>query len=194
MWKARTVCRPYAAITVSLVVTVLPMGAEVVPCPTVPERTCQSDERRGRGRGISEEAPGALGASRTKVRTAGRGKPVRAAGSSVLKFDIAALFNRHLLERFHRALQQRDVVGIPRLAVKAAARGLGACDAFLLLADLATRQMFEGRGRNVAWGNVIGLACARAGERGEAGGKACAKAHDFARSGWWRRRHLHAAT
>src|SRR5262249_49358095 len=79
--------------------------------------------------------------------------------------------------------QQRDVVGISGLAVEAAARGLGACDAFLLLADLATRQMFKGRGRNVGWGNIIGPACARAGERGEAGGKACAKAHDFARSG-----------
>src|SRR5262249_60698815 len=57
----------------------------------------------------------------------------RAAPSSVLKFDIAVLFNRHLLERFHRAFQQRDVVGISGLAVEAAARGLGACDAFLLL-------------------------------------------------------------
>src|SRR5262249_39112452 len=52
-----------------------------------------------------------------------------AAASSVLKFDIAVLFNRHLLERFHRALQQSGVVGIPRLAVETAARGLGASDA-----------------------------------------------------------------
>src|SRR5207253_498863 len=110
---------------------------------------------------------------------------VRAAASSVLKFDIAVLFNRHLLERFHRAFQQRDVVGNPRLAVETAARGLGARDTLLLLADLATRQMFEGRGRNVGWGNIIGLACARARERGESSGNVCAKAHDFARSGLW---------
>src|ERR1700757_4816359 len=109
-------------------------------------------------------------------------KPACAAASSVLKFDIAVLFNRHLLERFHRAFQQRDVVGIPRLAVDAAARGLGARDTLLLLADLATRQMFEGRGRNVGWGNIIGLACARARERGESSGNVSAKAHGFARS------------
>jgi hypothetical protein len=116
------------------------------------------------------------------------------AASSVLKFDIAVLFNRNLLERFHRAFQQRDVVGIPRLAVDAAARGLGARDTLLLLADLATRQMFEGRGRNVGGGNIIGLACAGACERGESSGNVCAKARDFARSGLWQRRRLHAAT
>ena len=55
----------------------------------------------------------------------------------MLKVDIAVLCNRHLLERFHRAFQQSDVVGIPRLAVETAARGLGARDALLLLADLA---------------------------------------------------------
>src|SRR5262249_23706670 len=112
------------------------------------------------------------------------GKPARAAASSVLKFDIAVLFNRHLLERFHRALQQRDVVGIPRLAVEAAARGLGAGDAFLLLADLATRQMFKGRGRNVAWGNIIGLACARTWEGRGGGGQRCGTSRGFWKGRW----------
>src|SRR5262249_60640365 len=49
--------------------------------------------------------------------------------SSVLKFDIAILFNRHLLERLHRAFKQRHVVGISRLAVLTAARGRGAVGA-----------------------------------------------------------------
>src|SRR5262249_57735555 len=105
------------------------MSAEVVPSPTVPERTCQSDERghvgaipiHGHGcrgpravRGVSEDGPGGL-ASESKV-----GKTRSA--SSVLKFDIAILFNRHLLERLHRAFEQRDVVRIPPLVCQATAR------------------------------------------------------------------------
>src|SRR5262249_23252059 len=182
---ARTVGGPYAAITVSLVVTVLPMSAEVVPSATVPERTCQSDERcyagatpiHGHGcrgpravRGVAEDGPGGL-ASESKV-----GKTRSA--SSVLKFDIAILFNRHLLERLHRAFEQRDVVGIAWLAIQAAARGLGAGDALLLLADLATRQIFKGRGRNVGRRGIVEMACARADERGESSSNVCAKAHD----------------
>src|SRR5262245_36133586 len=122
-----------------------------------------------------------LASSRIKTGTAGRGKPARAAASSVLKFDIAVLFNRHLLERFHRALQQSRVVGIPRLAVETAARGLGASDAFLLLAELATRQIFEGRGRNVGRRGGVDVALARAGERGEPSSNECAKAHEVVR-------------
>src|SRR5262249_45047821 len=109
------------------------------------------------------------------------GKPACAAASSVLKFDIAVLFNRHLLERFHRALQQSGVVGIPWLAVETAARGLGASDAFLFLAELATRQIFKGRGRNVGRCGGVEVACARAGERGKSGSNECAKAHEVVR-------------
>src|SRR5262249_35201506 len=187
---ARTVGGLYAAITVSLVVTVLPMSAEVVPSPTVPERTCQSDERghvgaipiHGHGcrgpravRGVSEEAPGGLASRRL-----GSGSKVAQPrpASSVLKFDIAILFKRHLLERLHRAFEQRHVVGIARLAVQTAARGLGAGDALLLLADLATGQIFKGRGRNVSRRRGVEVAGARARERGESGSDVCAKAHE----------------
>src|SRR5262245_57522863 len=104
-----------------------------------------------------------------------------AAASSVLKFEIAVLFNRHLLERFHRALEQSGVVGIPGLAVETTARGLGASDAFLLLAELATRQMFEGRGRNVGRSGGVDVALARAGERGEPSSNECAKVHEVVR-------------
>src|SRR5262245_64881833 len=177
------------------------MSAEVVPSPTVPERTCQSDERghvgaipiHGHGcrgpravRGVSEDGPGGL-ASESKV-----GKTRSA--SSVLKFDIAVLFNRHLLERLHRTFQQSDVVGSARLAIQTAARGLGASDALLLLAELATRQIFKGGGRNVGRRGGVEVACARAGERGKSGSNECAKAHEVVKRGLRRPGHLHAAT
>src|SRR5262245_11749984 len=114
--------------------------------------------------------------SRTKTGTASRGNRHAAAASSVLKFDIAVLFNRHLLERLHRTFQQSDVVGSARLAIQTAARGLGASDALLLLADLAARQIFKGRGRNVGRRGGVEVACARAGERGESNGNICVKA------------------
>src|SRR5262245_30371222 len=130
--------------------------------------------------GISEGARAGWGRAVPRPRPQLGETGAGAAASSVLKFDIAVLFNRHLLERFHRALQQSGVVGIPRLAVEMAARGLGASDALLFLAELATRQIFKGGGRNVDWGNVIGLARAPAGERCESSRNVCAKAHDVA--------------
>src|SRR5262249_33253372 len=96
--------------------------------------------------------------------------------------------------RLHRALQQSGVVGIPRLAVQTAARGLGAGDPLLLLAELATRQIFKGRGRNVGRGGGVEVACTRARERRESGRNECAKAHDVVTWGLSRPGHLHAAT
>jgi hypothetical protein len=79
----------------------------------------------------------------------------------VLKFDIATFFDRYLLERLHRSLQQTDLLGIGRFAALHV-RSLLARDAFLLLADLAARQVLERRGRDVDGIDGVGIGCARA--------------------------------
>src|SRR6516225_7625808 len=136
----------------------------------VARRGCGWESPRKRRAGWQRAAPRLL----PQVGGNRRARPA----SSVLKFDIAILFNRHLLERLHRAFEQRHVVGIARLAVQTAARGLGAGDALLLHADLATRQIFKGRRRNVGRRGIVEMTGARAGERGESGSNVWAKAHD----------------
>src|SRR5262249_51154373 len=96
--------------------------------------------------------------------------------SSVLKFDIAIFFDRYLLERLHRSLQQTDLLGIGCFAVLHV-RSLRAGDAFLLLADLAARQVLEGRGRDVGGIDEVGIGCARADDCRDCKSNVNAKAH-----------------
>src|SRR5262249_26011218 len=127
--------------------------------------------------------------SRARVgRARARDKSSR---SSVLKLDIAALFNRYSFERVHRSLQHTEpVVGIGRLAILAArslaarslaARSLLTSDAFCLLAELTARQVLKCRGINVDRVNAgDGLVCAGAEDCNNSDGDECAKAHGSA--------------
>src|SRR5262249_4693908 len=96
--------------------------------------------------------------------------------SSVLKFDIAILFDRYLLERLHGSLQQTGLLGIGRF-VALHVRSLLAGDALLLLADLAARQVLECRGRDVDGIDDVGIGCARADDCRDCKSNVYAKAH-----------------